>query len=126
MLAAPVGKYLGRRTVLLCQNRTKKSCYVYRLVALAFLPNPENKPCINHKDGNKANDCLENLEWCTYAENMEHAKINGLLGKRGAGLPLDDILAIQELRAAGAKVCDLAQIFRVNRVTIWNNTRKRA
>lgn len=52
--------------------------WVHKLVALAFIPNPEGKKCINHKDCNKLNNSMENLEWVTHKENMKHAKDNGL------------------------------------------------
>ena len=51
---------------------------VHRLVAKAFIPNPHNKKCVNHKDGNMKNNESDNLEWSTYQENSQHAVKNGL------------------------------------------------
>jgi len=61
------------------KNGNRKKITIHRLVALAFIANPENKSQVNHKDGDKLNNCVENLEWATAAENMAHASAAGLL-----------------------------------------------
>ena len=63
----------GYKFVILCKDGKYKSFRVHRLVALAFIPNPDNLPCINHKDENKTNNCVENLEWCTRRYNVEYS-----------------------------------------------------
>ena len=59
----------GYAEVALWKNSSRKMCRVHRLVAEAFIPNPNNLPQINHKDENKLNNRMDNLEWCTQAYN---------------------------------------------------------
>lgn len=58
------------------ENGQKKTAYVHRLVAQAFIENAFSYPCINHKDENKANNCVDNLEWCSVEYNNKYGKHN--------------------------------------------------
>lgn len=59
----------GYKNVTLCKNGHQTTFNVHRLVALVFLPNPDSLPCINHKDEDKTNNDVSNLEWCSYYQN---------------------------------------------------------
>ena len=71
ILKPGTNKY-GYLIVILCKNGKVKSFSVHRLVAEAFLPNPHNYPCVNHKDECKTNNNVNNLEWCTYTYNNNY------------------------------------------------------
>lgn len=82
------GKRGGYKGVILYDNKNHKSCLVHRLVAEAFISNPKNKPEVNHKNGIKTDNRVQNLEWVTSQENIKHAWSTGLtksfmLGIRG-------------------------------------------
>ena len=68
----------GYSTVTLSKNGQSKSQHVHRLLAQAFIPNPENKATVNHLNGDKLDNRIENLEWATYSENAIHAYKSGL------------------------------------------------
>lgn len=66
-------EHKGYRRVALSTNNKRQGYPVHRLVAEAFIPNPEDKPFVNHLDGNKRNNAVSNLRWCTASENQKHA-----------------------------------------------------
>ena len=77
------GKYRNRKLVygtrnyyevMLSMNNKQRLCLVHRLVALAFLPNPDSLPQVNHKDGNRIRNDVDNLEWATAKENQLHSR----------------------------------------------------
>ena len=72
------GITMGYKRVLLYTNNSPKNYYIHRLVAMAFIPNPDNLPQVNHKDEDKANNCISNLEWCDCKYNSSY----GTRGKR--------------------------------------------
>ena len=78
ILKPRLNKYTGYCRCSITVNDVIVDKYVHRLVAEAFIPNPENKPEVNHKDGDKTNNKLSNLEWVTKEENMQHCFKAGL------------------------------------------------
>jgi hypothetical protein len=77
----------------------RKAFFVHRLIASAFLPNPDCLPCVNHKDLNKKNNSVGNLEWCTHSQNSFHATVAGAIpsGEQSPASKLT-LLQVTEIR----------------------------
>lgn len=82
------------RVTIKDNNGNKLTRFVHRLVAITFIPNPYNKPQVNHKDGNKLNSNVDNLEWVTNSENSAHAIDIGL----NVGYKLHKSIPIQQIK----------------------------
>jgi hypothetical protein len=108
-------------------GRPRRMARVHRLVAAAFLPNPEGLPIVNHRDNDRANCCADNLEWATQWANLDHAAKQGRMqrdywiGKRSPNAKLTDEQAA-EVRAAyargGVSWADLGHQFNLGKKSI--------
>lgn len=94
---------------------------VHRLVALHFIPNPAALPVVNHLDGNKLNNSMHNLEWCTHAQNSAHAFATGLTPKKLPTLAPEQLQDCQYKYSQGVSIKDLADFYGVSRSAIERN-----
>ena len=72
----------GYKEISLFDGKTKKIYLVHRLVALHYISNPNNYPCVNHKDEDKTNNCVENLEWCSVSYNNKYGNRAKKVGEK--------------------------------------------
>ena len=100
----------GYLRVQLCKDGKVKNCRINRLVAQAFLPNPNNLPEVNHIDQDKTNNCVENLEWCTTQYNVEYSQAKAVIGiNKISGLILEFPSLMEAERQTGISnkhICD--------------------
>jgi NUMOD4 motif/HNH endonuclease len=123
MMVLPIS-HAGYPRVQLTDHGKPDTQIVSRLVAKAFIPNPENKPCVNHIDGRPLNNSVDNLEWATYQENTRHAVDTGLLPpnigvKNGQSkLTPEMVCQAKEMAQSGMLHREIARQMRVSRTCI--------
>src|SRR5699024_1112448 len=114
----------GYKRVKLSKNKKSHLKYLHRILAKEIIPNPEGKPQINHKDGDKGNNSLENLEWTTQKENVIHAFATGLIkprtGEKNSLSKLKEfqVKEIRKLYKQGATQKELSKVYKVSIATI--------
>ena len=117
----------GYSQIRLSKENIKTTKKIHRLVAIAFLPNPDNKPQVNHKDGIKTNNYPSNLEWCTNSENQIHAYKKGLNkhtenhnianAKKGLlkrKLSAEDVINLRKMRENGLTYKKIGEHFNIS------------
>jgi hypothetical protein len=114
---------IGYSTIAIATLKTKnKKVSVHRLVAEAFIPNPENKPTVNHKNAIRNDNTVCNLEWVSYSENTLHAYQTGLLISK---LSNKDIMDIKHRRNLSESLLSIAKFYNVSTSHICNIVRKK-
>jgi hypothetical protein len=115
-------KYGYYRVPLRNKERKVKQFFVHRLVGMCFIKNELNKPQVNHKDLNKKNNSVNNLEWCNNSENIKHAYSNGILSQKGSKnncSKLNEEKVIEIYRLKGKlKHQEIAKMYGVSRTTV--------
>lgn len=120
ILKSKKDKY-GYLTLSLCKKKQKKSFTIHRLAAIAFIPNTEKKPQVNHKKGVKTHNNIKNLEWCNQSENQIHAVENNLqpIGEKHSNSILKNIDVLNIRKLKGIKtIKEIALEFNVGSATI--------
>jgi hypothetical protein len=123
----------GYLKISLMKSGTRKSFKAHRLIAITFLDNKDNLSDVNHKNLNKADNSVSNLEWCSHKENCEHASLNG---RKGGGmgsknhfskLTETDVLEIRDLFKIGKETRkSLAEKYSVDYTLIWQIVARKA
>lgn len=92
-ILTPCNNGKGYLHIYLIKDGKSKKFYVHRLVADAFLENPNNYPCVNHKDENRSNNDVSNLEWCTHLYNSNYGRCRQKISEKATKIPVIQILS---------------------------------
>jgi hypothetical protein len=108
-IRTPITHYKGYKWLYLSKDKEKHNFKIHRLVAMAFIPNPNNYPQVNHKNGIKDDNYVENLEWCNNSQNIQHAYDTGLAQGKGekhfrSKFKDEDIKKIRNLKLSQSKI----------------------
>ena len=117
-----IGKHInqkGYECFNIIINNKGKNFKTHRLIGIYFIPNPNNLPCLNHKDGNKLNNSINNLEWCTLSENTTHAYKLGLISKKKK---FDNKTEMEIVKMSNLKITqkEIADVFKTSQQTVFN------
>jgi hypothetical protein len=124
---------LGRRgyfTISLCINGVCKTKTLHRIIANCFIPNQDNKPEVNHKNGIKTDNRIDNLEWVTHKENLAYAYELNLINNTGENNKISilkdiQVLEIRDKYNKGVKTSVLSELYNVSKSTINYVTARR-
>lgn len=108
----------GYCQIRLCKRPRQETHLVHRLIAQAFLPNPENKPEVNHKDGNKKNNAVDNLEWSTEKENTNDAFAKGIKDNKRPKRPPVDKETVLLIFNSPFSLGELSKLYNLPKLTI--------
>lgn len=115
------GSSYKRYAVTLSIKSKVKHCKVHKLVAETFVPNPNNYKIINHKDGNSLNNHIDNLEWCTMSDNLQHAYIMKLKKSKIHNMDRQQVV---NMLNSGLMQKDIAKILKISEHTIMRFIKK--
>lgn len=111
-------KYTNYVSVYISKDGHKTRYHVHRLVADAFIPNPDNLPCVNHKDENKANNCVDNLEWCTYQYNSAYKDCNRRSAEIRMPCSADVVVFAKHDLDSGMSSADIMRRYNLGKTTV--------
>lgn len=116
----------GYCNITIRHNNKMHKIYIHKIIALLNIPNPDNLPQVNHKDGNKQNNSIDNLEWCTAKQNIQHAHATGIVNvckgsnQHMAKITEEQVNIIRTEIVNGKKQKDIAKYFNVSPSLICN------